>query len=264
MPPTALEDLEISSDHIENVSDQSVFPPPDADIRLKKLWAQHGHIQSSTYSNPELTSLASLVRYNAQVRPEEVAYLVPRGESFAFITWKQFDYLTEYAAAHYSRAFQSDITRAQLERSQPTIALLGSGNTFRYWVSEVALLKLGVRVLLLSDKNADIARDHLLRTCHAVGIVVEQKYVLSVHGLEMPVVPFVPVSLTWNPQPVPSFTRFETEDVWNQQIMIIHSSGSTGLPKPIIHTNRSMMLIARMYRLFQSFIVENWYLCFPL
>lgn len=216
------------------------------------------------YSNPELTSLSSLVEYNSRVRGEEVAYLVPRDDTFAPITWKQFDHLTNYAAAQYSRAFSHEIATGLSTGTQPTIALLGTGNTFRYWVSEVALLKLGVRILLLSDKNADAARDHLLQTCNAVGIVVEQKYVIAVQELQMPIVPFVPVSLTWDPELVSDFVCFKSDDVWNQQAMIIHSSGSTGLPKPIIHTNRSMMLISRMYRLFQSFIVENWYLCFPL
>lgn len=189
---------------------------------------------------------------------------MPRDDAFASVSWQQFDYLTEYAALHYSSALRAQIEAALVTGIQPTIALLGSGNTFRYWASQIALIKLGVRVLLLSDKNAEPARDHLLSTCNAVGIVVEQKYVASVHKLDMPVIPFIPVSLAWSPAPLPQYVRFESEDPWNQQVMIIHSSGSTGLPKPIIHTNRSMMLIARMYRLFQSFIVENWYLCFPL
>lgn len=172
--------------------------------------------------------------------------------------------MTEYAAAHYSRAFQSQIETGTSSGTQPTIGLLGTGHTLRYWVSQIALLKLGVRLLLLSDKNADVARDHLLESCSAVGIVVEQNYVVSVQHFQMPVIPFAPVSLVWDPKPVTLVARFESDDVWNQQAMIIHSSGSTGLPKPIVHTNRSMMLIARMYRLFQSFIIENWYLCFPL
>ncbi|KAF1344851.1 male sterility protein [Delphinella strobiligena] len=264
MAPIAIADLEGETNDVLHTTDPSVFPSPNATIRLKKLWAQHGSIESSRYQNPELTSLSSLVKYNVQTRPSDLAYLVPRGDTFASITWQQFDHLTEYAAAHYSRAFQSQIETGTSSGTQPTIALLGTGNTFRYWVSQIALLKLGVRLLLLSDKNADVARDHLLESCSAVGIVVEHNYVVSVQHLQMPVVPFVPVSLVWVFKPVTVVARFESEDVWNQQAMIIHSSGSTGLPKPIIHTNRSMMLIARMYRLFQSFIVENWYLCFPL
>ncbi|KAL1301564.1 hypothetical protein AAFC00_005801 [Neodothiora populina] len=264
MAPIAVADLESSASHIENVSDTSVFPSENADSRLKKLWAQHGDIQSSKYLDANLTSLPRLIKFNARTRPDELAYLVPRDDIFASITWEQFDHLTEYVAAQYSQAFQGELETSLSMNQQPTLALLGSGNTFRYWVSQVALLKLGVRVLLLSDKNAEVARDHLMRVCNAVGVVVEQKYVRHVQGLQVPIVPFVPVSLEWDPKPVSEYVRFESDDEWNQQTMIIHSSGSTGLPKPIIHTNRSIMLIARMYRLFQSFIVENWYLCFPL
>lgn len=48
MSPIAVQDLESPSEHIEYFSDLSVFPRPDADTRLKKLWAQHGDVQSPT------------------------------------------------------------------------------------------------------------------------------------------------------------------------------------------------------------------------
>ncbi|KAL8745874.1 MAG: hypothetical protein Q9184_007823 [Pyrenodesmia sp. 2 TL-2023] len=59
--------------------------------------------------------------------------------------------------------------------------------------------------------------------------------------------------------------RFEDKlDPWTRPSIIIHSSGSTGMPKPIIHTNRSLLLIARMYRLFPTYHIQNWYLLFIL
>ncbi|GAB7353494.1 hypothetical protein MBLNU459_g3943t2 [Dothideomycetes sp. NU459] len=148
--------------------------------------------------------------------------------------------------------------------ADPTIALLGTGHTFQYWITQMALLKLGVRILLLSDKNADAARDHLLRSCNAVGVVAAQQFISHVKDNHLHAVQMQNFNAREIAESSTKFLRFETDDIWNQQILIIHSSGSTGLPKPIIHTNRSMMLIARMYRLFQSFIIENWYLCFPL
>lgn len=54
------------------------------------------------------------------------------------------------------------------------------------------------------------------------------------------------------------------EDPWECHTFIVHSSGSTGLPKPITHTNRSMMMIAQMHRLFPDFHIENWFLLSPL
>ncbi|GAB7353493.1 hypothetical protein MBLNU459_g3943t1 [Dothideomycetes sp. NU459] len=264
MAPTALAD--VRSEKVTNTSsaESSVLPPLNADVRLKKLWAQHGDPQSARYANPELTSLPSLVRFNARVRTKELAYLVPEGESFASITWKQFDCITDVAASYYATAFEREIEHGNKTSVQPTIALLGTGHTFQYWITQMALLKLGVRILLLSDKNADAARDHLLRSCNAVGVVAAQQFISHVKDNHLHAVQMQNFNAREIAESSTKFLRFETDDIWNQQILIIHSSGSTGLPKPIIHTNRSMMLIARMYRLFQSFIIENWYLCFPL
>ena len=46
MAPIAIADLESGSNSGETDVGLSVFPPPNANIRLKKLWAQHGDIQS--------------------------------------------------------------------------------------------------------------------------------------------------------------------------------------------------------------------------
>lgn len=193
-----------------------------------------------------------------------MAYLVPKGDLFEKITWRQFDALTNLSAGHYAETFGDIVQAGNPTSSQPTIALLGTGNTFEYWVTQIGLCKLGIRLLLLSDKNADIARNHLLEVCDAKGIVVEQKYWDSIQGSGIKVATMVKLDDLQTSEPSSDLLVFASDDVWNQHSMIIHSSGSTGLPKPIIHTNRSLMLIARMYRLFQSFVVENWYLCFPL
>ncbi|KAI5203917.1 male sterility protein [Aureobasidium subglaciale] len=239
-----------------------VYPAKNANVKLRELWTRHGDPQSERYSNPELDSLAALVRYNARVYPDQVAYLVPKGDLFDKLTWSEFDALTDLSAAYYAKSFTFKIDIQGAKFSQLTIALLGVGNTFDYWVAQIGLCKLGVRLLLLSDRNADVARDHLLDICNATGIVTEAKLRNTLNHLSVQVVT-IP-SLAQLRVVVPSDWKFDCKDPWNEHAMIIHSSGSTGLPKPIFHTNRSLMLIARMYRLFQSFVVENWYNCFPL
>lgn len=48
----------------------------------------------------------------------------------------------------------------------------------------------------------------------------------------------------------------------NRPSIVVHSSGSTGVPRPIIQ--RSLLLIARTYRLLLSYHIQNWYLLFAL
>ncbi|OJD40614.1 male sterility protein [Diplodia corticola] len=267
MAPVALADL--GPEPVPPITDPSVFPPEDADERLKKLWNLHGHPHSKRFANPELTSLAALVKHNAATQPSQPAFLHPQGESFAIIDWETFDRLVTAAATQYAATFQTDINAANEHSRQPTVALLGTGNTIDYLVTQIALVKLHIRVLLLSNKNAPAAREHLLQACDAVGIIADQTNAatLSAENCPRPRHPLLTLQdleaaleiLASEPP-----KGFSTDDEWNLQAMIIHSSGSTGLPKPIIHTNRSLCLIARMYRLFPDFVIENWYLCFPL
>ncbi|KAL1630111.1 putative NRPS-like protein biosynthetic cluster [Diplodia seriata] len=245
MAPVALADL--AADSVPPITDPSVLPPEDADESLKKLWNLHGHPHSKRYTAKVLTPL--------EVCPADTVN-------------KTFDRLVTAAAAYYSVKFRSEISAANEQSRQPTIALLGTGNTIAYLVTQIALVKLHIRVLLLSNKNASVARDHLLQVCDAVGIIADQTNaaVLTAEACHCPHTPLLTLQeLETLESPIREDPKgFSTDDEWNLQAMIIHSSGSTGLPKPIIHTNRSLCLIARMYRLFPDFVVENWYLCFPL
>ncbi|KAB2574528.1 Non-canonical non-ribosomal peptide synthetase FUB8 [Lasiodiplodia theobromae] len=220
------------------------------------------------FANPELTSLAALVKHNATTQPSQAAFLHPAGESFDTIDWATFHELVTTAAAHYSVKLRAEIDAANERSQQPTIALLGTGNTINYLVTQIALVKLHIRILLLSNKNAPTARDHLLKVCDAVGIIADESNaaILSAEGVPLPCVSLLTLKeLESLERPAEEDVEgFFAEEEWELQAMIIHSSGSTGLPKPIIHTNRSLCLIARMYRLFPDFVVENWYLCFPL
>ncbi|KAF2089388.1 male sterility protein [Saccharata proteae CBS 121410] len=269
MAPVALSDLVV--DPRNTTLDPTVFPPADANEEVKRLWNLHGLPHSTSFSNPDLTSIAALVRHNAATIPGKPAFIHPSGDdgSFKIIDWATFDSLTKAAAVRYGTEFHQMIATANKDSKQPTVALLGNGNTIDYLITQIALLMLNFRVLLLSNKNAPSAREHLLDVCDVAGLIADASNALD---------PTLAVGNGYSVTPLATLSEldcstideedeirgFTTDDVWNLQACIIHSSGSTGLPKPIIHTNRSLCLIARMYRLFQDFVIENWYEAFPL
>ncbi|KAJ0314236.1 hypothetical protein Brms1b_007110 [Colletotrichum noveboracense] len=120
-----------------------------------------------------------------------------------------------------------------------------------------------------NNKNAPDTRDYLLRVCDAVAVITDKANEASLFGdpgCTSPVVELITLAELQQSDGAISedFVVFETSDEWNLQSMIIHSSGSTGVPKPIIHTNRSLCQIARIYRRLPEYFIENWYLCFPL
>ncbi|KAI9742414.1 MAG: hypothetical protein M1818_003947 [Claussenomyces sp. TS43310] len=251
-------------------SDSSVVPSESASRRNKELWWLHGHPHSKRYSNPALVSLGALVRHAGIVYRGQTAFLYPISSdaqtSYESMTWDEFDQITEHLAALYARDLQKVLTEANSSRKQPTIALIGGGRTIEYFCTQLALQKLGVRVLLLAESNAVIALHHLLDCCDVAAIITDSKNSgADTKGIrKLPMVETLPRHVDTDIIEVDSVRFQDFGDIWERHCYIIHSSGSTGLPKPIIHTNRSMMLIARMYRLFKEFEAKNWFLLFPL
>jgi hypothetical protein len=251
-------------------SDPSVLPSEKAPRRVRELWWLHGHPHSKRYSDPKLISLSALVRHDGLVYARQKAFLYPESADpttpYRCMTWDEFDLATETIALSYAYQLRRDLQRANETHNQPTIALLGAGKTLEYFCTQLALQKLGVRVLLLAESNSTDALHHLLKSCEAVAIITDSRNSrTNANGLrKLHMIETIPQSSEVKYTEVDAVKFQDFGDIWERSSFIIHSSGSTGMPKPIIHTNRSMMLIARMYRLFQNWEIENWFLLFPL
>ena len=251
-------------------SDPLVVPSATSSKRNKELWWLHGHPHSKRYANPKLVSLAALVRHDGSVYKGQKAFLFPvstgPNTEYDSMTWDTFNSVTETVALAYAYQLQDELKEANRIRKQPTVALLGTGRNLEYFCTEIALQKLGVRVLLLAETNAVNALHFLLDSCDVLAVIVDSRNRrVDTKGIKtINLVESLPQSSCSDVNEVNTVKFQDFGDVWERHTFIIHSSGSTGMPKPIIHTNRSMMLIARMYRLFQDFQIENWFLLFPL
>jgi acyl-CoA synthetase (AMP-forming)/AMP-acid ligase II len=273
MAPMML-DLPVSEPRLPKIipvcSDPSVVPSSRASKRTRDLWWLHGHPHSKRYSNPKLVSLASLVRHDGIIYKGNKAFLYPSsaGQSTPYqsMTWDEFDRVTETIALLYAHGLEKELSEANATEIQPTVALLGGGKSIEYFCTQLALQKLGIRVLLLAASNTLSALHQLLESCNALAVITDSNNSSSdTNGIrKMDMVEALPLDLDTPYSEVEAVKFQDFGDIWERHSFIIHSSGSTGMPKPIIHTNRSMMLIARMYRLFQEFNVENWFLLFPL
>jgi hypothetical protein len=251
-------------------SDSSVLPSASAPKSVKELWWLHGHPHSKWYSNSKLISLSALVRDSGKVYKGQTGFLYPVSTelhtSYQSLTWDEFDRITESLAAIYAHELLWELQEANRTREQPTVALLGRGTTVEYFCTELALQKLGVRVLLLAESNSVTAMHHLLVDCNVLAVITDKRNagadISHLRRIEM--IEELPRHVTVQQANVDAIRFQDFGDVWERHSFILHSSGSTGLPKSIVHTNRSLMLIARMYRLFPDFDIKNWFLLFPL
>ncbi|KAH8803282.1 male sterility protein [Xylogone sp. PMI_703] len=251
-------------------SDPLVVPSPKASKKILDLWTLHGHPHSKRYSNPKLVSLGALIRHDGIIYKGHKAMLYPKNSDinspYESMTWDEFDAVTETLALMYARQLEEELKSGNATQKQPTIGLLGKGRTLEYFCTQLALQKLGVRVLLLAESNAIVALHHLLQKCDVSAVIVDSENAdTDTNGVrKIALLEQLPRDQETEQHEVDSLKFQDFSDVWERHTYIIHSSGSTGMPKPIIHTNRSMMLIARMYRLYQEFEVVNWFLLFPL
>lgn len=264
------ENVSTSSKKTSVCSDPMVVPSNKASKRTHELWWLHGHPHSKRYSDPKLVSLAALVRDDGVVYKGQKAFLFPISPEpttpYQSMTWDQFDSITETIALTYAYELKEEIQHGNKTRKQPTVALLGTGKTIEYFCTQLALQKLGLRVLLLAESNAPNANQYLLESCAVQAVIADSKNAaMDIKGVRrLHMVERIPTVSRSDYSQVDTVKFQDFGDIWERHTFIIHSSGSTGMPKPIMHTNRSMMLIARMYRLFQEFNIENWYLLFPL
>lgn len=251
-------------------SDPLVVPSTKASKRIKDMWWLHGHPHSKRYSNPKLVSLAALVRYDGTFYNSQEAFLYPASAEhntpYHSMSWDRFDSVTESIALIYAYQLEKELRSSNITQVQPTVALLGSGSTIEYFCTQLALQKLGLRVLLLAESNAKNAIHCLLDSCDVLVVITDLKNAKAdVNGVrKIRMIESLPSDTHTGYCEVDAVKFKDIGDIWERHTFIIHSSGSTGMPKPIMHTNRSMMSIARMYRLFQEFNIENWFLLFPL
>ena len=115
-----------------------------------------------------------------------------------------------------------------------------------YIASIAGLLRLGYAVLLLSTRLSTEALANLLRKTKAKALIVAPGQSRSadnaVAEYEIPILPFYPQSdydipLSSDPRVYAQLTQ----DASSRVSFIIHSSGSTGLPKPIFQTHRACL-----------------------
>lgn len=261
---------EITAKIVPICSDPSVVVSDKASKQTRKRWWLHGHPHSKRYSDPKLVSLGALVRHDGAAYKSQKAFLYPVSAEattpYKSMTWDEFDRITEHIALSYAKKLEKELNEANSSQKQPTIALLGAGKTIEYFCTELALQKLGIRVLLLAESNTLSALHYLLQNCQALAVITDSKNTKAdTNGLrKLEMIETLPQNPNTRYSEVDAVKFQDLGDPWERHSFIIHSSGSTGMPKPIIHTNRSMMLIARMYRLFQEFDVNNWFLLFPL
>ncbi|TDZ54904.1 Non-canonical non-ribosomal peptide synthetase FUB8 [Colletotrichum trifolii] len=177
-----------------------------------------------------------LIDFNAKTTPTKECFSVPRTNS-AKHGWRQVSW-SQYANA-INRVAASILQTCGPAPAEafPTIAYIGA-NDARYLVFVVAAVKAGYKALLISPRNSQEGQLNLfgLTDCH---IIYHDTFVVSMvkpwlekRAMKAVVIDSLDACLDDEPVPHVAFDYTSAEARW-APFAVLHTSGSTGLPKPV-------------------------------
>jgi len=202
-------------------------------------------------------SLTELVAIRARDQPNDVAIYTgidEPGDILRPLTYLQVQKAVDRLCAHYAGlGLLAPISENGLPAAR-TIAVLTS-TAIDESLLEIALAKLGLSPLLLSVNNSVPAVAHLCKLTQSTHLIYGSRFpaeakeaqrILAEQGYEIEIVPDKRFPL-WGPEGVekasiePYPAVLQPKDEKDRIAVILHSSGSTGFPKPVYITHIAMI-----------------------
>ncbi|KAA1469647.1 acetyl-CoA synthetase-like protein [Dentipellis sp. KUC8613] len=214
-------------------------------------------------------SLPELIAFNAQRNPGHVFGLQLRAGENAppcKITFSELQTAVERASS-WLVSSKATTGRVSRDHKVPPVAIL-LGSDVGIFIYIAALLRIGTPVLLLSARLTPVAIAHLLKATSPSTILINAQVSRSVKDTvdilssdpEVATTPNFINALGYeeflradNPEletlSLPPVYRFHHAD---RDAIIMHSSGTTGLPKPIYHAQAYLLVYAGCHRIPES------------
>ncbi|KAF2626294.1 male sterility protein [Macroventuria anomochaeta] len=222
-------------------------------------------ISKSVFDDAPIQTVDALIRHRARTYPHATIVAYPSsGVDFVDYSMQQLDVFAYRVARHYQTFIP---TRTSSDAKPTTVALLGPSN-FEYAVTMLALTKLGHTVLFLSTRISQLAIESLIETTGATYLLADARFLQTAADVQanMPSVYVEEIakqSLFDFPIEVHADTRLDYQLDHNVEasnnVYIIHSSGSTGLPKPIYQPQRSCIANYGIHMDMKAFITLPLY-----
>ncbi|KAF6835139.1 Iterative polyketide synthase CazM 2 [Colletotrichum musicola] len=191
----------------------------------------------------ELRTVTDLLLRRVEEAPDVDVLAYPasaRGrDDYVNYTAKDLDRFADEAARKYA---QAGLLPENPGSSQAEVVALLANSDINYVVAMFALSRMGFAVLYLSTRLSPEAYVNLLKKTNCNRIVISDRYapVASQINEQYPIKTFGILDKADYDLPAPSGERFPVfthPNASQRMCFIVHSSGSTGLPKPIFQTH---------------------------
>ncbi|KAK9473258.1 uncharacterized protein V1510DRAFT_364071 [Dipodascopsis tothii] len=199
----------------------------------------------SVQSTEELYTVDDLIRARARSMPDTVLICYPEKETslldFVSYSARDLDTFADEAARSYLEMDIKTLIKDDLVAT-PTLAILAPSD-MSYIASLLGLVRLGYSLLLLSNRLSAFAVEALLKTTNAQALVTTPQFSAITKEVKqmMPSLCVLPVLSKAQYCPEKKSQRLSlppsNASDSDKTVFIIHSSGSTGLPKPIYQSH---------------------------
>ncbi|MCJ1439790.1 MAG: hypothetical protein MMC23_000271 [Stictis urceolatum] len=195
----------------------------------------------------KIPPLPQVVDEYAVATPDAVWGIIPNSEDlkdgFRNITFKRLSETSNQMARWLERRFGTSDTK-------DPIAYIGTNDT-RYIVTMLAVQKTGHSILLPSPRNTAEAQQHVLKATSCTKLVYSSKLKLHVQEVEGGDIELVTHQMPELSEVLSQTTDKEPYDLGKlsdnpfDTAIVLHTSGSTGMPKPIYIKNGYMAAMRR-------------------
>ncbi|KAI1446874.1 L-aminoadipate-semialdehyde dehydrogenase [Annulohypoxylon stygium] len=210
--------------------------------------AAASHTQLDTNPNqgpsPEIDSINDLIVNRATTFPFKPLLAYPgKDGKYVYYTAKELDLFADEAAKHY---VESGLVPKAGQNESEIVAIIGVSN-LDYIISILALTRIGFGILFLSTRLSVPAYTALLEQTKCHHIITASNFAETASKIAEGYEIFQYSILTGETygkadSARPRFQRpVQIENEAQKIAFILHSSGSTGLPKPIYQTHRSCL-----------------------
>jgi carbohydrate kinase (thermoresistant glucokinase family) len=189
-------------------------------------------------------TISELISQRALQSPNHPILGYPsQGVEYVEYTYDQLERFANTGAAHYATLLPLRLSSEEPER---IVAILGP-STLDYFVTVLALSRLGFTVLFLSTRISQTAYISLLKATRSNHIIIDSSFQKTTDGIENAIPELQVFSIVSRQQYETATEKFSTtgqldpSEESKKISWIIHSSGSTGLPKPIYQTHQAAL-----------------------
>ncbi|KAK4032964.1 putative gluconokinase 3 [Parachaetomium inaequale] len=216
---------------MKSATSPAIPPPPRAELE----------------DDSTIQTVDELVRRRAIAHHDQVVVSYPSsGIDYVDYTMQQLDVFAYRVAMGYSKTIPARTSSTE----KPTVVAILGPSDLDYLVTMLALIKLGHTVLFLSTRISPAAIESLVSVTGASALLAAPAHLEVARATQqklegLTVYEIAPRSTYEFPVEIHADTRLDqTLDLSIEAgnfVYIIHSSGSTGLPKPIYQTHKAAL-----------------------